>query len=320
MPIDPPTLKTIRSAWSNSVASVFISHAHADKSFARPLAKALQKLGIKVWFDEFELQIGDSLSQSLNKGLALADFDVLVLSKSFFERYWTQSELAALQALEASGKLLSILPVWLDIDQSEILEFAPLLADRFALRADDPSKVASSIAQRVSPNTIVQSMLQEKIGDILESDELPTKLFELDKIKPGPVKHAEFSAQFIGRVRLIRAIIEPYISMTMDEWISNFSRDITPHTELIWWEFLSYMQIRMERGLSKKSRTEILLGLFHLLMTSDVNPIAKTLATSNPKQRDRLVSILNECAELWRTDFQASLGEARRITVAESDL
>ena len=42
---------------------VFISHATEDKeAVALPLAHALQEHGISVWYDEFELRIGDSLS------------------------------------------------------------------------------------------------------------------------------------------------------------------------------------------------------------------------------------------------------------------
>ena len=41
---------------------VFISHASEDKEeVARPLAEALRKNGLSVWYDEFELKIGDSL-------------------------------------------------------------------------------------------------------------------------------------------------------------------------------------------------------------------------------------------------------------------
>jgi len=44
----------------------FISHATEDKDrFVRPLAHALTTLGAKVWYDEFSLKLGDSLSASM---------------------------------------------------------------------------------------------------------------------------------------------------------------------------------------------------------------------------------------------------------------
>ncbi len=43
----------------------FISHASEDKqSLVRPLASMLEKMGFRIWYDEFELRVGDSLRQS----------------------------------------------------------------------------------------------------------------------------------------------------------------------------------------------------------------------------------------------------------------
>ena len=48
----------------------FISHASEDKEkLVRPLANVLTKMGYKVWYDEFALKVGDSLRQSIHKGL-----------------------------------------------------------------------------------------------------------------------------------------------------------------------------------------------------------------------------------------------------------
>ena len=53
---------------------VFISHASEDKdAIVRPMANALAAEGLVVWYDEFELRIGDSLRRdhSPNPGLGL---------------------------------------------------------------------------------------------------------------------------------------------------------------------------------------------------------------------------------------------------------
>lgn len=68
---------------------VFISHASEDKdAVVRPLAHALQKAGLSVWFDEFELQIGDSLRRKIDTGLARSRFGVVVLSQAFLGKGW----------------------------------------------------------------------------------------------------------------------------------------------------------------------------------------------------------------------------------------
>ena len=60
---------------------VFICHASADKkAFVRPLAEALCRLSVTVWYDEFSLHLGDSVSQQIDKGIAAAKFGVVVIS------------------------------------------------------------------------------------------------------------------------------------------------------------------------------------------------------------------------------------------------
>jgi diguanylate cyclase (GGDEF)-like protein len=111
---------------------VFVSHAFEDKEFARALAEGLSKKGLRVWFDEFELKIGDSLSDSIDYGLSKSRFGVVVLSPSFFAKVWTRKELGALAAREAKGKKI-VLPIWHNISAHEISKHSPMLADRKAI-------------------------------------------------------------------------------------------------------------------------------------------------------------------------------------------
>lgn len=54
---------------------VFISHASEDKAtVVRPLAEALTDLDVDVWYDEFELRIGDSLRRKIDHGIARSRF------------------------------------------------------------------------------------------------------------------------------------------------------------------------------------------------------------------------------------------------------
>ena len=76
---------------------VFVSHASEDKeAFVAPLAKILSQLGLKVWYDEFSLKLGDSLSRSIDKGLSESTFGIVVLSKPFINKSWTEYELRGL--------------------------------------------------------------------------------------------------------------------------------------------------------------------------------------------------------------------------------
>jgi hypothetical protein len=111
---------------------VFISHASEDKAnVARPLAEALKTLGLRVWLDEFELTLGDSLRRSIDRGLAESRFGIVILSHDFFRKEWPQKELDGLVARE-DGKEKVILPVWHNLTREEAVKYSPMLADKLA--------------------------------------------------------------------------------------------------------------------------------------------------------------------------------------------
>ena len=114
---------------------VFISHASEDKEeFVRPLAKALCAKNVAVWFDEFELKVGVSLRQSIDLGLSKSRFGIVVLSKAFFDKKWSQWELDGLVQREMSSSDPVLLPIWLDVSHADVLVFSPSLADKYALQ------------------------------------------------------------------------------------------------------------------------------------------------------------------------------------------
>jgi len=119
----------------NKEYDVFISHSSADKDdFVRPLATELQNLGIKVWFDEFELKIGDSLRRSIDQGLINSRYGIVVLSSSFFKRDWTNYELDGFVNKEMNGMKV-ILPIWHKVSKDEVQKFSLSLADKVALNS-----------------------------------------------------------------------------------------------------------------------------------------------------------------------------------------
>jgi hypothetical protein len=111
---------------------VFISHATEDKAdIVRPLAHALQNAGLRVWYDEFELKLGDSLRRKIDAGLANSSFGIVVLSHPFFRKNWSQYELDGLVTREMTGEQI-ILPVWHNISKNEVISYSPSLADKLA--------------------------------------------------------------------------------------------------------------------------------------------------------------------------------------------
>jgi hypothetical protein len=83
---------------------LFVSYASEDRdSVAAPLVDHLQRAGLRIWFDNEELRIGDSLRERIDEGLANSRFGVLIISPNFLRKQWPKREFNALWALEEGG-------------------------------------------------------------------------------------------------------------------------------------------------------------------------------------------------------------------------
>lgn len=130
---------------------VFISHASEDKEgIVRPLANALKDEGLKVWYDEFELKIGDSLRRKIDRGLATSRVGLVVLSQSFINKGWTNYELDGIVTRTITGEQI-LLPIWHKISKQEVIEFSPSLADKVArsTATHTVEEIASEIADLI---------------------------------------------------------------------------------------------------------------------------------------------------------------------------
>ncbi len=112
----------------------FIAHDSRDKiDLARPLAIALSKLGLIVWYDEFSLKPGDRLSENIDKGLTECRHAVLLMSKNLLENTtWASTEMSALLT-RAVIQANSLIPVWVNVDARAVAARSARLADIVAL-------------------------------------------------------------------------------------------------------------------------------------------------------------------------------------------
>jgi hypothetical protein len=133
---------------------LFICHASEDKEeIVRPLANALVDAGYRIWYDEFELKLGDSLRRSIDKGLAGSRYGIVILSPNFFAKGWPQTELDGLAAKERNGEKV-ILPVWHNVDAQYVREFSPTLGDKLAaLTSKGVQSVVREVQRVLGPGT-----------------------------------------------------------------------------------------------------------------------------------------------------------------------
>ncbi|MDN4161135.1 toll/interleukin-1 receptor domain-containing protein [Nocardioides abyssi] len=82
--------------------------------------------------DKTELRVGDSLRRRIDQGIRASRFGIVVLSKRFFEKGWTNHELDGLVTRTVAGEQ-SLLPNWHDLTGDDVRAYSPSLADKFAL-------------------------------------------------------------------------------------------------------------------------------------------------------------------------------------------
>ena len=94
-----------------SAKDIFLCHSSADKGFVRKLASDLSELDIQVWFDEWELEPGDSLHGVIGKALDSSSYVGVVISETSLQSKWCQRELdhALTREIDEGRKL--VLPI-----------------------------------------------------------------------------------------------------------------------------------------------------------------------------------------------------------------
>lgn len=140
---------------------LFISHASEDKDeLVRPLAERLKNAGVDVWYDEYTIRPGDSLSASIDKGLIECQFGLIVLSPAFFQKKWTDYELKSLLTKEVyQGK--TIIPIWHNVGQKEVAARSLYLADKKALSSSEGIKrLSEQIVLAVRPDIINSHLIK----------------------------------------------------------------------------------------------------------------------------------------------------------------
>lgn len=245
---------------------VFISHASEDKeTLVRPLAELLTKLGVKVWYDEFTLRVGDSLTRSIDKGLSGSRYGIVVLSPDFFSKNWPEYEYRGLNAKEMAGGKV-ILPIWYRVKRAEVLKYSPPLADKYALPADGQrlESLALKLLEVIRPDILTG--LQRRLAYLETLRTAERGEIELARMVPGPIQHERLSQTLVNRIRLIRAALCDIRPHSMTYWIDGFRRDTYPEDEVSWWEhvtacFLEYRAGRELTGDQARRAFATLVGL-----------------------------------------------------------
>lgn len=130
----------------------FISHDSRDKEeLVRELARKLTSAKCPVWYDEYSLNVGDSLRESIEKGLKEAKKCILVLSPHFLNnKGWGKREFDSVFTREIVEEQNCILPIWHKVTRQNVYEYSPSLADKVGIStADGVDAIISKLVKAI---------------------------------------------------------------------------------------------------------------------------------------------------------------------------
>ena len=220
---------------------VFISHATEDKEeFVMPLANKLREHGVNVWIDKFTLKIGDSLSKSINEGLREANYGVVVLSKFFLSKGYTEYELQSLISREIGNRKV-ILPIWHNINKSDIEQYSYYLTDKFALNSNEQtlSEIVEAIIEIARPDiykTIENLHVTKVLYENSEVRKMDFHKFSHDMkkiMRNNPPKHEKLPLDTLVILRLIHEVYKEVDGLGYDERIEIYKYNTNPQREII---------------------------------------------------------------------------------------
>lgn len=99
------------AAIGEQVPHLFLSYSSKDKALVSQLAEDLNICGVDVWFDAWELRVGDDLHERIADAVDKSRFVAVVVTTNFIESKWIRGEVHQALSREKAGNRTVVLPL-----------------------------------------------------------------------------------------------------------------------------------------------------------------------------------------------------------------
>lgn len=100
-----------RGARRTAKPDIFISHSSRDKATATRLAETLNFCSVDVWLDDWELEVGQSLTDEISKAMEEAKYIAILITENYNTTVWTKTEYKKALAREQKEGRTVMLPL-----------------------------------------------------------------------------------------------------------------------------------------------------------------------------------------------------------------
>lgn len=252
----------------------FVSHSTRDKAlFVRPLVDCLAGHGATVWYDEYSMAPGDSLSTSIDSGLSEARYGLVVISPDFIrtarESGWTRYELRGIVSNSIGSNGRRIVPIWLDVSVDEVRDFSPPLADLLAIDATgkNTEDVALDVMEVIAPDRVRGlSGLRALMASAELVEDIP-----ISDLRRSPPQDRRVGGHVVVRSLLVTQALadcgEPGL-VELEGFLESLSADLRHEQELRLWEAIacSYVSASKAQPMSDLQKNKLL----HLLLDASL--------------------------------------------------
>ncbi|MCA2967376.1 MAG: TIR domain-containing protein, partial [Acidobacteriaceae bacterium] len=145
---------------SRAPFDVFLSHSAKDKDVVRRIAERLRGDGVRVWFDEWEIQPGDPIPAKIEEGLEGSRLLVLCMSAHAFGSEWAQLETGTFRFRDPMNRGRRFLPLRLDDTPAKgsLAQFAHLDIRR---EGAYEKLLAACVGDRVTGSGYLERLIRE---------------------------------------------------------------------------------------------------------------------------------------------------------------
>ncbi|MEO7860711.1 MAG: toll/interleukin-1 receptor domain-containing protein [Nitrospirales bacterium] len=110
-----------RGAKRTTKPDIFISHSSRDKAAAVHLAKTLNFCALDVWLDDWELEVGQSLTDGIAQAMNDSRYIAILITENYNQTVWTKTEYKKALSREQKENRTVMLPLL--VGEAQIPDF-----------------------------------------------------------------------------------------------------------------------------------------------------------------------------------------------------